>query len=475
VFDVHETYYIGNNYELLRSFDPRAIPFHASWGPTDPDPEAELHATWHLFIHGDGGLLLIRPRGMEYLDAKGRYRPHARKVMPLCRELSGGIGMLRIASDRADDPIAVYHSQANLRLHWIRRARQSGTDWVDRTSRSERTDNRYFLLRESWVKAIEDNGFQYRFLCPPQVASGGLKAHRRRTGEGFKALVLPEILAMSTAEAAAIRRFVRTGGVVIADQLPGTFDEHGKRRVKSPLADLFADGAGGRAVLLNRDFLAYHRQRLDGREGALKSLVSRHLTAAVGVDRVTPLVTGPRGEAVTGVEVTVWRNGEAELIALHRNGQQRIDEVVPGKTNRRFCRPVTLTVRRKARARWHDVRTGRELGVGRQVDVRLDPYEPVFLLAAPPVRDRGPRVTVADGRIVIAAGAAGLARPVYHLAFLGPDGKERLVYRRNVTLDRTGGSLPLPLALNDAPGPWTLAVREVATGRQVEVPFDLAT
>ena len=222
--------------------------------------------TSYVFIHGDRGMLLIRPRGCEYLDEKGRYNPNARAILPLYRELSGGLGKLRIASERVDDPIAVYHSQANLRLHWIRQMRPVGAKWVDRTSSSERTDNRYFLLRESWVKVIEDNGLQYRFLCPPQVEAGGLKAFGRRTGEGFKVLVLPEILAMSTHEARAIRRFVRAGGTVVADTLPGTFDARGKRRAKSPLAEMFADGACGRAVLLGTQrcrHKARHAQQYD--------------------------------------------------------------------------------------------------------------------------------------------------------------------------------------------------------------------
>ncbi|MHC4715705.1 MAG: hypothetical protein ACYS5V_01930, partial [Planctomycetota bacterium] len=143
-------------------------------------------------------------------------------------------------------------------------------------------------------------------------------------------------------------------------------------------------------------------------------------------------------------------------------------------SNKRFQAPVRLTVRRKARSRWYDVRAGEPLATSRQVTVTLGPWEPIFLLAAPPGADNGPCVTVADGQIAIGPGAAaGLDRPVYHLAFLGPDGKERLAYRDNVAMDRSGGSLPLPIALNDAPGAWTLAVRDVATGRRVDVPFEV--
>ena len=60
---------------------------------------------------------------------------------------------------------------------------------------------------------------------------------------------------------------------------------------------------------------------------------------------------------------------------------------------------------------------------------------------------------------------------MYHLDFIGPDGKERLAYRTNVTCRPDGRSFPLPLALNDAPGRWTLKVREVATGEMREVTY----
>ena len=61
--------------------------------------------------------------------------------------------------------------------------------------------------------------------------------------------------------------------------------------------------------------------------------------------------------------------------------------------------------------------------------------------------------------------------PVYHLAFIGPDGVERRVYRTNFACRPAGGRLALPLALNDAAGTWTLEVREVATGATRQVSF----
>ena len=469
VFDVLEAYYIGNNYELMRSFNPDLIPFHCSFGKDNP----EKHLIWYLFIHGDRGLL-VWDDNSQYVDDAGQYSERAKQAKPIYEELTGGIGKLRIASRRVDDPIALYHSQANLRVHWVLEVRPAGEKWVERNSWHERTDSRYFRLRESWVKLIEDNGLQYRFLCPAQVVAGELKPYDPATGEGFKVLILPEILAMSASEVGAIRRFVEAGGAVLADRRLAEFDEHGKRVEAGRLADLF-DDESGRAIMLDRDMIVYYHQRLyPQQEEELKSLVGNHLRRLLGNDRVTPQVVDASSQPVTGVETTVWHNGEVDLIALHRNPQLRINELGPQeyKSNEKFETPVTLTLTRADEASWYDLRANRPAGQGTEISVVLQPFEPV-ILAAFGQQPKSPTVAVKGNRITIEpAQPCSMDSPTYHLAFVGPDGNERLVYRSNFTCGPQGGSLELPLALNDAPGRWTLRVRDVATGREQEVAFD---
>jgi len=165
-----------------------------------------------------------------------------------------------------------------------------------------------------------------------------------------------------------------------------------------------------------------------------------------------------------------------ELIALHRNPLLRIKELGPQeyKSNKKFEVPVKLTVRRHAKAVWYDVRSGQRLAEAREVSVVLQPFEPTFLAAFP--EEPGPfRVSVdlKARRIVITPPQpCAMDASTYHLEFIGPDGKHRLVYRRNFTCPPGGGSVEIPLALNDTPGQWTVSVREVATGRQVRVPFE---
>ena len=55
----------------------------------------------------------------------------------------------------------------------------------------------------------------------------------------FKVLLLPQPVAMSAKECEQIKAFVQRGGVVIADNMTATMDEHCKRLPKGQLDDLF--------------------------------------------------------------------------------------------------------------------------------------------------------------------------------------------------------------------------------------------
>ena len=163
-----------------------------------------------------------------------------------------------------------------------------------------------------------------------------------------------------------------------------------------------------------------------------------------------------------------------QLISLHRNPQLRVHELGPQeyKKNEKFEVPVELIVKVGETRAWYDVRSGRKLEPGKQAKVVLEPFEPVILaslpLEAPPFAAQvsGDEIRITPGQ------PCGLKTAVYHLAFLGPDGKERLLYRTNVSVAPKGSVLPLPLAMNDDQGTWTLEVREVATGATQRVLFD---
>jgi hypothetical protein len=80
---------------------------------------------------------------------------------------------------------------------------------------------------------VEDLGFQFSFVSYEQIERGELLSRK------FKVLLLPQSVAMSARECEQIRAFVRAGGIVIADNMTATMDEHCKRLPQGQLDDLF--------------------------------------------------------------------------------------------------------------------------------------------------------------------------------------------------------------------------------------------
>jgi hypothetical protein len=69
--------------------------------------------------------------------------------------------------------------------------------------------------------------------------------HIDRDSAGFSVLALPNVGALSDAEAASIRRFVERGGALIATGLSSLYDEWGDPRPDFALADLYGAHATG--------------------------------------------------------------------------------------------------------------------------------------------------------------------------------------------------------------------------------------
>jgi len=94
--------------------------------------------------------------------------------------------------------------------------------------------------REGWVNLLEGCGYQYNFLAAQQIEEGGLDA--------YSVLILPFSIAVSDAEAAAIKTFVANGGFVIGDFATGMMDKHCAWREGGCLDDVFGIVRGDRLL-----------------------------------------------------------------------------------------------------------------------------------------------------------------------------------------------------------------------------------
>ncbi len=136
--------------------------------------------------------------------------------LPDLKEITEGLGQLLMRSEHDCDPIAVYQSQPS--VHFEKLSGPFG---------------RYEIAHRAALRMLEDLSFVPYYVTSRQVEEGALAEKRPRI------LILPHAVALSDAEVAEIERFVREGGVLIADVRPGIADGSCKLREMGALDDLF--------------------------------------------------------------------------------------------------------------------------------------------------------------------------------------------------------------------------------------------
>jgi Beta-galactosidase trimerisation domain/Beta-galactosidase len=429
VIDWVEPYDIAGSREIFRSFLPAGAPILGTvFGSDIPHIRRQL---WHLLLHGDRGCII-------WDDEKSRCIEKTLPEMPVSargKALAGVFAELKAAAPklmslrRVDDRIAIHYSQASIRAHWMFDSRADGDTWPRRFSSYEAKHSRLARVRDSFIRVVEDLGLQYEFVSYEQLESGELMR------SGYKALLLPESVAMSPEECRQIEAFVRAGGTVIADNSTATMDAHCRRLPSGQLDDLFgidttATGRGqpssagtlppvdensvplplferglrlttgksvlsssgtpalitrrvgkGRANYLNVDMRDYGRSRLTPRKGDGYLALFRRLLRDGGVQAPIQVLAAADGRPLPGVEVWRYRGMDADYVALMRNPEADADSVGPvGYTdNAALEKTERARVLLGRKSRVTDLRSGQALGDTDRVSVELDPWSPTIL------------------------------------------------------------------------------------------------
>ena len=334
--DLIEPYDGGGNVEILRSLNPKLVLLRTAY----PGPH-EAHAIWRALLRGSRGVIFWDPEH-QIVGEDGRVGDRGRTLAPLLKEIKSGLGSLLIRSKRQTAQVAVLYSPPSLRVQWMLDWQPRGSAWSDRAASEVFEDAS--AVRDSmtgFLDLLGRTGLEARVLTPVLLEQGALN-------EGIRVLILPRALALSARETEQVRRFVAGGGTVIAEGVPGQYDEHCRLLAKPQLADLFAADKG-RAILLRRRV---------GAGGLLR------LLARAGVEPIFTL-SQRGGSRAEDIETHLWRDGERILVGLQRQ---------PGGGG---TQAVVLELRRPARA--VDLRTGRLLGTGVSFELALDPVAPALL------------------------------------------------------------------------------------------------
>jgi hypothetical protein len=190
------------------------------------------------------------------------------------------------AADRVDAPYTGFmHALVRARIPYL----PVHIDDIEQSlSRSERTsENQTRSDSESQRSESQRNGSQ-------------------RGGSGrLDVLILPNIGAISDAQAAAIRRFVERGGALIATGVTGLYNEWGDPRSDFVLADLF----GAHRIGETRKLTASAAGRRSGSSGSSEHTylrLSPELRARVDGPKIgnEPPITGERHAVLQGFEET---------------------------------------------------------------------------------------------------------------------------------------------------------------------------
>ena len=231
----------------------------------------------------------------------------------------------------------------------------------------------------------------------------------------------------------------------------------------SRLASLFDGGAG---VILDPFPTGYDAGRKAEEATALRSALLDHLIAAGVQPYVTVGVEGREGPGLPGVEVVCWTRHDARYVGLLNDG--------PARTVR-LTIPEARTV--------HDVRSGQTLGTVDAWDCELAEGDAavyaIFSERPRRVMAMQPTQPVRPGyeyRFRVAVEGGNGARPGHVLAVTvtDPRGVARPEYALVVTAAEDGwAEIETPFALNDPPGDWGYAIRDVATGLSTTATLEL--
>ena len=225
---------------------------------------------------------------------------HARPIREILATFRNGTGKLWMETARQDQDIVLHYSQPSIHTTWMMKYWQkeigNGLQFY--------RDNRW-----SMEKAVTDSALDASYMAYGQIEQGQLAVRKPRV------LILPLSISMSEKEVEAVKRYVKEGGVLIADLSCALRDEHGKPYPKAMLDDVF----GIEREAGYKDTVALQRGRLAGQAGEVALYVEPGVRPVSAKPYTRLLTTTNSTEGVPLVMVNAYGKGKG--IYLRFTGQ----------------------------------------------------------------------------------------------------------------------------------------------------------
>jgi len=447
------------------------------WEPEYHTPRRNFRMPWKMLFMGFKGFDWENFLPPGVLGGMSSLTPDLSEALPFManisdqvRYLQGGIGDLANSADPLRSEVAILWSPPNHYISGLHPEQTNGFSgsWLANVS----TD---FGAHHDALGMLKSIGIRGTFVSPEQVMNG-----RLASGE-FKALILPYSKGMSVGEANAIRTFVANGGLVIADNTPGIYTEHGRQLSPSEyrLKNLFPvtnqnyglNYGNGRAQYMHNGINGYIDEMKAGNYGSGDQLAS-YLEQYAGITPAVKLIDGdgnPRRDTL----MPIYVKGSARYVGMMRH--ELSDGLEGPKTTAQL--DATYHV-------WN-VRDQQYVGYVNTFDINLDMYPKFYaLLPSNPVQmDIVPSTgSVEQGQTLSVTGTVTFndSNPdiatmgqVVHVEVYGPDLQEIEAYRDNVLFQGAEFTIDLPVSYSEGPGTYTVQVAYPVTGMTAQTTFEV--
>lgn len=500
-----QSYEYPYRWEMLASFKPPGA-IYGLWSNGHGSVPASNYQVWKQTAHGLNALgwwRITGEPGAVGFDLGTSGVPA--KMVAISNQAAqvaqvrAGIARLLHEAPRADQAVAILHSQTSLHMakYDTGEAATLSAAW------------------SAWQFIFDDLGIGYRYVKSADID--------QVTPANTKVLVLPFAVCLPDNVVAGIKRYVAAGGTVLADVRAGARDAAGRPVTAGALDDLLGFTRSGAGTLQSHDTPIGKLQL----ETGLTLRPAAKATATVADIPYGIVHPFQRGRAVTlnfqptayGATFTASdfaivpyqagfavNTGVADLVrdflatagvrvgvgvgAPDRNAPG-FEQFLRAKEGTRVLTVVrkffsdyyqgqsaTQTLYLPEKSHVYDVRQRAYRGYVDQVPIELAPGESVVLALLPyQPRMTGLRATARSDALIVSGrldtGGATKVHHVLRVEVTDPTGRRRTEADQNLTLAQPEFEIRHPLALNAPRGRWLVRVADVGSDQTVEIPVTL--
>lgn len=483
--------YVGEQTIQQLSFAKRPIR-NMPWSGYDKSQEVEDYSMLSNLMYGASGMSIFGCNLYYYPD--WTIPDTGIGLKNIIRKYTNGPAELIMASEFAFEPIALHYSPASIKVDFA-----TGHELARKSS----VTGFKGILQDAWCN--------YSYVSYRQLEKEPLNK--------YGIIVLPVSMALSDREIDGLERFVRNGGTLIADMVPGLYDQHGTPRTSRKLLSIFGlakqgvvtkgnvvlNGIKGELAGLSKDVGAYEdgiklaggvaygsisgkpamvvnscgkgkavymacdiiakcgelgAMRKNGQNSPFMSKIGKFFGALLAERAIQPKAT----VELASTQVVVRQLGTAKILGVIRDVSQTKDF---------DPKPHDAIVRLREKYHVYDLLERRYLGFTNAFEYTFLPTtQAAFILM--PYKVEGIKARREGKNISIKLDAPSDVAHINHIfrtRFIAPDGKPSPAYSGLVFGRGTEAVIPFAAPLNQPSTGWKVIVSDAATNVETTLEF----